>query len=99
MAVLVCPDKCQASFFDVDDFRTDHTVIEEREQADGKTLWRARCDVCGKEDWHLVSQKDGSGRKAYLTKWPHRNWSLGEVVHSKDHMMHLAKQKGFRPVE
>lgn len=97
MAVLFCANKCQPSVFDKEDFRTDHTVIESKNQEDGSILWLAKCDSCGKEDWHMV--KDSPGRKANLTRWPHYNWSLGKTVESKDHMMALAKQKGYRPAE
>lgn len=92
MALLLCPKKCTPSFFDKEDFRTDHTVTEE---IDGK--WKARCDSCGAEDWHYIP--NSKVNPAYLTKYPRIEACSGTVVRSKDHERETMKRKGYTPVD
>lgn len=91
MAVLYCQKKCSPSFFDPEDFRCDHEVVNATD-----TMWFARCESCGHQDWHYIPE---NGKKAYLSKWPQWNWSLGRQVESKDHMKAVAKKMGRTPVE
>lgn len=92
MAVLHCEKKCSPSFLDKEDFRTDHTVLEEK---DG--CWLARCDSCGNECWHPIP--NAKVPKAYLTKYPRIEACSGSWVTSKDHERETLKRKGYVPVE
>jgi hypothetical protein len=92
MAVLHCQRKCTPSFFDKEDFRTDHTVTQE---IDGK--WYARCDACGTEGWHAIP--GNKVNPAYLTKWPKIESSSGIMMKSKEHQAEVMKRKGWKAVE
>lgn len=99
MAVLECKNKCTQSFFDKEDFRTNHTVTDTKEQADGSSLWKARCDECGAEDWHYVSLKPGKHRQTYKTRYPRIEPHTGKMVTSKDHERETVKRMGYYPVK
>lgn len=92
MAVLECPKRCTASFFDKDDFRTGHTTIKEE---DGS--WLARCDECGAEAWHPIP--GNAVNPAYKTKYPRIEACSGTIVKSREHERETMKRKGYRPVE
>lgn len=98
MAKVYCGLPCKSE-------KTEHKFLEEN--GDYNERYLIKCEDCGferelhRKEW-LFAEAFGDERKsqkAYLTKWPHMNWSMGEMVKSKDHMKEIAKKKGYTPVE